>query len=623
MATGVENLLNYRGNAGLGSNSDIPVSDPNGNLNVINDIGKTSMLLNAERNAKIYQQKVKDRDTLIDLLASGKVASGEIDDQDRKVYDKTEQDQVKAFDAIEGVNDTKGIENYMKATNQLKNVTTHAQSKYILKRQLQDQLAKTTLPSEQEALRKHIDAQNQKDFWGQVDPYQNHLTFDHASMNQKLLDGSSYTSGPSTANIPGSTTQKTSTVIKGGVPVTTQTSTTGAGSKSITPAGAGGSSSSSSVSMETLTPLSTTEKSYDYNKILANSTDSYLHDEQIRHDQDQWRQSLENGDEYNAKKIVDFTNQKIGQYNEERGFTPGQNGYVTPIVVGRDVVQSPDGKFHLNMPTSEFSAKTALASVDGPYVQRQTDFNKDIGNYLLSAKKEKDANELGHARLAAQNRLNQAKIKALQPEDVTPFLKNQWIENIKGQPSGKGTYAGGKLLNSNLSGDKIPANQSMVLTVMENGKPTLLKPIGGKPVYQIGYMDGDKNVDKYKPNQERADKIVGYDGGYYTPVYFDNSGNRLSESAPAKTYGKYVKSAVAKGYKLSEIPKFDDYIKDRITDGTWKYGMQGADHLMTEEDHIGTQKAISNTFTKPKQQGIFTSIISESESGNTSQPPEE
>lgn len=625
MATGVENILGYRGSAGLGANADIPVTDPNANLNVINDFAKTSMLLNAEQNAKIYQQKVKDRDTLIDLLAQGKVASGEIDDRDRKVYDDTEAKQIKAYDSIKGINDTKGIEDYMKATNDLKNVTVHAQSKFLLKKQLQDQLAKTTLPSEQAALKKHIEEQDNKPFWGSVDPYQQHLTFDHPAMNARILEGALNTSGPSVGNIPGTTTQKTTTGMKNGVPVTTQTATTGAGSKAITPASGGSSSSSVEVNMSNITPLSTIEKSYDYNKILNNSTDAYLHDEQVRNDQDKWRQSIETGDAYNAKNIVDFTNQRIDQYNQEKGFTPGQNGYVKPMIVGKDIVQDPNGRFHINMPTSEFAAKTALASIDGPYVSHQTNFNKDIGNYLLAAKKEKDANALGWARLAAQNKLNQAKIKALQPEDVTPFLKNEWVKNLQGQESASGVYNSGNkkgLLNSNIINKPIPANESMVLFSFKGGKPDILEPIDSKPIYQLG-RNTKNGVDFSLPNEAKPDKIVGYKGGHYNPVYFDNTGNRLGTGAPAQAYGDFVRSAKKAGYKEKDLPTFDNFVKDQIKEGNWKYGMQGAKQLLTEEEYIGAQQAISNMLTKSKQQGIFTGIFSDSESGNPSQPPEE
>ncbi len=443
-------------------------------------------------------------------------------------------------------------------------------------------------------------------------------------MNAKILEGALNTSGPSTGNIPGVTTQKTTVTTKNGVPVTTQTATTGAGSKAITPAGGGSSSSSVSVDMSTLTPLSTTEKSYDYNKILNNSTDAYLHDEQIRNDQEKWRESIEQGDVYNAKNIVDFTNQRIGQYNQEKGLQPGQNGYVKPIVIGTDIVQDPAGKFHINMPTSEFAAKTALASIDGPYVSRQTDFNKDIGNYLLAAKKEKDANALGWARLAAQNKLNQAKIKAMLPEDVTPFLKNEWNKNLQGQLSASGTNTiGGKkdLVKTNLN-KSIPANESMVLFSFKGGKPDILEPIDSKPIYQLGQMK-DGVLDQSIPNQLKPDKIVGYKGGYYQPIYFDATGNRLTKDGMAQGYGEFVRTAKKAGYKASDLPNFDDYIKSQLKDGTFKYGMQGAKQLLTEEEYIGAQQAISNMLTKSKQQGIFSGIFSESESGNPSQQPEE
>ena len=602
MPTGVENLLGYKGNVGfgLGASPEIPAIDPNANTNVINDIGKNIMLLNAERNAKLYQQKVKDRDTMLDLLAAGKIASGEIDDKGRKIYDEAEKKQIEAFHAIKGINDQQGLENYMKATNELKNVTTHAQGKNILLKQLKDQLAKSTLPSEQAALKKHIQEQESKPFWGSIDPYQQHLTFDHGTMNTKLLEGSLGGVAPIT---PTATGQKTTVTTKDGKTSTTQTATTAA-AKGITPAG-----TSVISKVSELSPLSTTEKVYDYGKILANSTDSYLHDEQIRHDQDMWRNSIETGDAYSAKSVIDFTNKRIEQYNQERGFQPGQQGYVSPIVIGKDIVQDPSGRFHINMPTSEFAAKTALASVDGPYVQRQTDFNKNIADYLLAAKKEKDANILGWARLNENIRKNKAALAAMQPEDVTPFLKNEWVSNFTSQKTPVSAA--------------IPANESMPVWTFKNGKPDIVAPIGGKPIYQIGGKNANGERNPNIPNNEK-DKIIGYEGGRYDRVIFNSAGKQVSMEDITDMYSDYMRSALKAGYKKEDIPTLNEFINTGVKDGPEKggfsYAMKGKDQMVTEAEYIAAQKALSNLLTKSKQQGIFTGLFSEDQSYQT---PEE
>src|ERR1700735_3884949 len=92
-------ILSYVGdkNLGLGSSPEIPAINPNSNLDTINSTARDILLLNHENNIKLYDQKIKDRDATLKLLADGQVASGDIAPEDRPVYEKAKQATKDAF----------------------------------------------------------------------------------------------------------------------------------------------------------------------------------------------------------------------------------------------------------------------------------------------------------------------------------------------------------------------------------------------------------------------------------------------------------------------------------------------------------------------------------------------
>src|SRR4029078_6200956 len=92
-------LLSYQGNAGLGvgSNPQIPVVADKTNLDTINQTGRDIMLLDNERNIKIFQQKIKDRDELAKMILEDQVSTGDILPEYQPHFDKAKKAVEESF----------------------------------------------------------------------------------------------------------------------------------------------------------------------------------------------------------------------------------------------------------------------------------------------------------------------------------------------------------------------------------------------------------------------------------------------------------------------------------------------------------------------------------------------
>src|SRR5688572_32637737 len=96
-------LTNYTGNAGLGvGSSDIPVTPANPNLDMINNTIRDVMLLDNQRNVQLWQQKVKGRDNLLEMIMKNQVSSGDILPEYRAHFDKAEKQAEDAFSKCGG-----------------------------------------------------------------------------------------------------------------------------------------------------------------------------------------------------------------------------------------------------------------------------------------------------------------------------------------------------------------------------------------------------------------------------------------------------------------------------------------------------------------------------------------
>src|SRR4029077_18705911 len=120
----------YTGDAGLGlgSNADIPVS-PAGPLETTNQTIRDVALRDSQKNMLIYQQRVKDRDKLYELLDSGEVKLGDTLERDMPVVNSALDKQSEAFNdwMKKGLQDRDGAMAYKKATREAQQAVTQAQ----------------------------------------------------------------------------------------------------------------------------------------------------------------------------------------------------------------------------------------------------------------------------------------------------------------------------------------------------------------------------------------------------------------------------------------------------------------------------------------------------------------
>lgn len=174
------NLLDYTGNAGLasGSSPEIPVSTTK-DLDVINQTADRLQSQNAARNYQIFQSKIKDRDLLYKMLDEGTIKTGDILPQDRPRIQAALDKQTQAFMNWQknGIQDTRGLMEYKKATQDAQLDATHAQARYVFDKNEQADLAKETLPRKQEARKANLD-NVLSSFGNELKPYQHTLDFD-------------------------------------------------------------------------------------------------------------------------------------------------------------------------------------------------------------------------------------------------------------------------------------------------------------------------------------------------------------------------------------------------------------------------------------------------------------
>lgn len=377
MATGTE-ILSYQGNplAGLGANPGIPVSTTK-DLDVVNQAGANATLLNAQRNMEIFKQRIDDRDATLKALADGKVTTGNMLERDRPLLLSALDKQTEAFKKWGGnPNDINGALAYKQATQDAQDIVTKAQDRWVNDTKERALIAGETSDQKRQAIQDNLDSYYKKGFFADFVPHQQLLDFNHNELNQSTLRDA-LVPNAGIMEPSGQTIHKTVTKMVNGKLTTVDVQTN-------QPVKAGATTKGGSISPTGGLSLFSTVpgKYYDYDKILNNATDDFVHDEKVRGYQNMWRSYIEQANPLEAKKIIDYTNDKIKQYNTERGIT-GTPKEVKQITDSDAFLDPTTGKFQINMPTSEFAAKTALASINGGYVQKdEQQFNKDEASAL-------------------------------------------------------------------------------------------------------------------------------------------------------------------------------------------------------------------------------------------------
>lgn len=324
------NLLSYQGNAGLGAGAgSAPATPTNPDLSVINNTIRDVMLLDNQKNVLLFQNKIKDRDALTEMIMNNQVSSGDILPEYRKHFDEAEKRAESAFNVWGGnFNDKEGYRKYQAAITDLKDISVHAQSKTLGLRQLEKEKAQQTLPRKQAEYAKWIDREKAKPFFDPVTPYQ--------QLHDFAVDD----------------------IMKLARPLTRK-------------------------SADPNNPFNTFDETYfDYNDALRTAQSTYINDQDAADSIDQFVDKLESQlDPMQLSKTVDSLNQQLEKYNQERQLQPGMKGYVDPI---KTVPK--EGRLLINEPKMTLAAKWALASQQ-QFTTRTPNFNKDLAKFAIDKEK--------------------------------------------------------------------------------------------------------------------------------------------------------------------------------------------------------------------------------------------
>lgn len=511
-------LLSYTGDAalGLGSNPQVPAIDPKANLDVINQTTRDVMLLDNERNLKIFQQKVNDRDKLTGMIMDDQVATGEILPQYQNQFDSAKKRVEDTFYKWKGnFNDTKGFNEYKESVQHLKDVAAHAQTSTTEIKKLQQQAAAEQLPRKKAEIARWIEQQSSQNFWNPVVPF------------QQLHDLNMDTFG------------------KFVQPVT------------------------SVVTPDPSKPfMSFDESRVDFGDIRRKALNGYINDLDQANDIEQLLTKFQGYNQQGLNKALEAMDGQIDQYNKVNGYGQGDPKYVPPIKTAKD----PDGNTLIAEPQVDFAAKYALAN-QAKYLTRTPKFSKDLANYDLGLKKlDLAARKLGiegeKARAYVRNLdAKTNKYYSENKDEATNVIKqyNDFVDGVfpqgisvkgAGQPAGK--------LDAVFL-DDLPGGYQLINGPMIGMKTTTVKKKDGTTT-TTSVPTGKVEVGQLEP-------FISTDKGhhpYYIPNYVNpNTGARMDlQSEELK--GSYQKSK--KNYPgLS----YEDYIRALLKKGAIELVLKG------------------------------------------------
>jgi hypothetical protein len=566
------NLTEYTGNTGLGIGSTpgapAPLG-PNDNLKNIDAIGRDVMLLDAERNTKIFQQKIQDRDNLTNLILKNQVSAGEIDPKYHKEYDDAKADAEKAYDQWGGdPNDVKGYRAYQEKITHLQDVATHAQVNTIELKKLIDQRAKETLPWKQKALDEHIDQQKNKDFWDHVDPYQQMFSLSIDPIKKLLA-------------------QSTSTVM----------------------------------SPDRLWKYDVTKS--DYTGTLKNAREQYMDNGETAEDMRQLLWQVDAYDPNQKKKLIDSVNGQLSKYNSELGLNPGDPNYADPI----QLVEGPDGKTHIMGTPVDFAAKYALSQQE-KFVAQTGAFQKDVGAYGINLEK----NRIAWAKLAVDKKKAWAyadrwatqKKLLTQDEQVGAQKYNDLNEAIDPRDGTINTdllpesrqFIGGVVYGP--SGKQMLGRLYPKMSFYKEGKP-VTKEVGNIDFDHYEQEVKDKKTTLAYPDwakQKAQEKGYTVESHYDTKYFTDKGAEVKSPQDLSEDLQKAYSKAVT-DYGMS----FGQFLKGLSKLGKVSTEFQGANGTATPQTILEGSRLEQSKAGKKGFEGIY--APPEDESGDETPPPSE
>lgn len=536
-------LLSYTGNAGLGlgSNPNIPVSPSPNTLDVLGQTARDLASWSNQQSAMLYQQKVRDRDNMLNMIASDQIATGDMLPEYRPEVEKAINEVASIFKEWKGnPNDTEGYMKYKDAQRKASDLAKIAQ---VNTQQIKaNRLAKAQEPISyrQKDYDEFETNEIKKGLNDIVNPYQKQLYLDADALGNDLRGGSF------------------------GEETVTAKTTTGKGKQPM---------SVSVTEQGQISPISKQpDKIFNYDNTLGRATMRFMERGAPAESQELLIEGFQNLGADKARTAIAGINERIREYNAQ---TQGKATPVSELKEGVDFVEQVDPatgqkKILIAEYTPEFAAKWALAQHPGDYVEKGAEvFNKEVGDYLNDNKKINISREklgIDKAKANAYIENLKEKTKKLQESGVTEeevgTIVNQFTDdfslgNVIERTTGSKKEVVGDANVFYI--DKLPTGYQNVVGPIVNAKGKLstskLNPfvnsVGGRPylkgkIYnddgtevktdyksiKKAYDDSRKagfsgTIDEYKSLIENSFKID-IQSGKKNVILEDSEGNRVS-----------------------------------------------------------------------------------------------
>lgn len=190
--TSGSDILSYAGNVGLGLNSDAGALGAYGetDLTAANSAVFNLAYLNMQKNKVVYEQKIKDRDDGMKLIAEGQLQVNNALPKDREKLMALIDETKKTY--FENGGDVKSDPRvWLKINDQLSKFNTAnatASSRYLMATNGIAEAAKETNPYKKDKMLQHWNNQMGRDIYEPMDPYQNTLDWDNSKVFRKMTE---------------------------------------------------------------------------------------------------------------------------------------------------------------------------------------------------------------------------------------------------------------------------------------------------------------------------------------------------------------------------------------------------------------------------------------------------
>ena len=427
-------IIGYSGNAGLGlgSNPNIPVSASPDSLDILNQTARDLAQWSNERDAILFDQKIKDRNILINMVANDKISTGGILPEYLPEIEKAKNIAIEKFKNWKGnLNDIKGAMEYKQAFNKALDLSKIAQVNTTGIQEIRKLKSQEPIKYRQADYDKFEKNQLAKGLNDIVSPYQKSMYLDVdglvTDLNQSVYDM------PGAVSQPTDVTQKSTVTDKGGKVSTTKTTTTKLGNEK----------KPVNVSRGTSGEISITSKQPDkivnYDNILGRAGMRFFERGKEAEQQELLIKGIQEAPVSESRKFIESVNDRIRIYNEQ---TKGKSTPVKELKEGQDFYeytnpQTGEKQLLISTRTPEFAAKVSLAKHSGNYFEEGAEvFNKEAADFWLKNQKLKlDAAKLGLDREKARAYMDYTaqKVKQLKGEgidsDKVKLISDRWQAN--------------------------------------------------------------------------------------------------------------------------------------------------------------------------------------------------